>query len=227
MDDYYLILGVSPSATSDDIKSAYRKLAHVYHPDKPTGDEKRFKKIGEAYHHLGDAQRRANYDHRMAAMEASKDNSEAVTNSNTSRAEPTQTQEPQGSDEKRPQENVPGESLWWRRTKERAHNVFWWWMQCGVGILITIISTLVLVGVSLILQFVVWARWDSSYKLADTWQGLALFSAWTLLWLFKTEWLLKVRPYKNVRIVAGVILLLLVLFENRNIVWQALSDAGM
>ena len=46
-DDYYKILGVSKEASEEDIKSAYRRLAHRYHPDKHGGDEKMFKKINE------------------------------------------------------------------------------------------------------------------------------------------------------------------------------------
>lgn len=60
--DYYKILGVGKSATKDDIKKAYRKLAHQYHPDKSGGDEDRFKEINEAYGVLGDDRKRAEYD---------------------------------------------------------------------------------------------------------------------------------------------------------------------
>jgi molecular chaperone DnaJ len=63
--DYYEILGVSPEASADEIKKAYRKLAHLHHPDKNSGDtsaEERFKEIGEAYAVLGDVEKRQNYD---------------------------------------------------------------------------------------------------------------------------------------------------------------------
>lgn len=60
--DYYNILGVSKSANAEDIKKAFRKLAHQYHPDKQSGDEKRFKEINEAYQVLSDPQKRQQYD---------------------------------------------------------------------------------------------------------------------------------------------------------------------
>ena len=63
--DFYAVLGVSASATQDEIKKQYRKLAARYHPDKNPNDAKaadRFKEISEAYQVLGDADRRKQYD---------------------------------------------------------------------------------------------------------------------------------------------------------------------
>lgn len=59
--DYYKTLGVARNASKDEIKKAYRKLAHQYHPDKG-GDEARFKEISEAYQILSDDQKRSQYD---------------------------------------------------------------------------------------------------------------------------------------------------------------------
>src|SRR5919205_1712116 len=63
--DYYEVLGVSRGATEAEIKSAYRKLAVRYHPDKNPGDheaEEKFKEAAEAYSVLSDAEQRARYD---------------------------------------------------------------------------------------------------------------------------------------------------------------------
>ncbi len=60
--DYYAILGVSRSASDAEIKKAYRKMAAKFHPDKPSGDEARFKDISEAYETLSDPEKRQMYD---------------------------------------------------------------------------------------------------------------------------------------------------------------------
>jgi len=60
--NYYDILGVSKSASEDEIKRAYRKLAHQYHPDKGNGNEQKFKEINEAYQVLGSKDKRQQYD---------------------------------------------------------------------------------------------------------------------------------------------------------------------
>ncbi|MFA5715455.1 MAG: molecular chaperone DnaJ [Candidatus Paceibacterota bacterium] len=60
--DYYKILGVEKGASSEDIKKAYYKLAHQYHPDKKGGDEAKFKEVNEAYQTLSDKDKRAQYD---------------------------------------------------------------------------------------------------------------------------------------------------------------------
>lgn len=62
MDDYYKILGVDKSASEEEIKKAYRRLAHKHHPDKTGGDEKAFKKVSEAYQILSNKEKRAQYD---------------------------------------------------------------------------------------------------------------------------------------------------------------------
>ena len=63
--DYYKVLGVNKTATQEEIKKAYRKLAVKYHPDKNKGDkakEEKFKEITEAYEVLKDPQKRKQYD---------------------------------------------------------------------------------------------------------------------------------------------------------------------
>ncbi len=63
--DYYQILGIAKTATQDEIKKAYRKLAIKYHPDKTQGNkaaEEKFKEVSEAYEVLSDKEKRQKYD---------------------------------------------------------------------------------------------------------------------------------------------------------------------
>lgn len=62
MKDYYKVLGVERGASQEDIKKAFRKLAHEYHPDKKGGNEAKFKEVNEAYGTLGDKDKRSRYD---------------------------------------------------------------------------------------------------------------------------------------------------------------------
>lgn len=60
--DYYTILGISKNANKEEVKKAFRKLAHQYHPDRGGGNEDKFKEISEAYSVLSDEKRRREYD---------------------------------------------------------------------------------------------------------------------------------------------------------------------
>ena len=71
--DYYKMLGVEKVATQEDIKKAFRKKAHQYHPDKQGGDEQKFKEVNEAYQVLGDKQKRSQYDQFGTAFQGGQD----------------------------------------------------------------------------------------------------------------------------------------------------------
>lgn len=60
--DYYKSLGLSETATQDDIKKAFRKLAVQHHPDKAGGDKAKFQEINEAHGVLSDEKKRSQYD---------------------------------------------------------------------------------------------------------------------------------------------------------------------
>jgi len=60
--DYYETLGIKKSASKDEIKKAFYKLAHTYHPDKKGGNEAKFKQVNEAYQVLSDDAKRSKYD---------------------------------------------------------------------------------------------------------------------------------------------------------------------
>lgn len=62
MNDYYEVLGIQKNASKEDIKKAYRSLAHKYHPDRPSGNAEKFKEVAEAYQVLSDDNKRQQYD---------------------------------------------------------------------------------------------------------------------------------------------------------------------
>lgn len=64
---YYAVLGISPDATTSDVKNAYRRLAKQYHPDHKGGDTQKFRDIQEAYSVLADSERRRCYEERVCA----------------------------------------------------------------------------------------------------------------------------------------------------------------
>ncbi|MEX2013951.1 MAG: DnaJ C-terminal domain-containing protein [Parcubacteria group bacterium] len=72
MKDYYKILGVNKDASEEEIKKAFRKLAHVHHPDKSGGNEAKFKEASEAYAVLSDKNKRAQYDNFGAGFSANR-----------------------------------------------------------------------------------------------------------------------------------------------------------
>ena len=67
--DYYKTLGIEKNSSQDDIKKAFRQKAHQFHPDKPGGDDAKFKELNEAYQVLGHPKKRAQYDQFGSAFE--------------------------------------------------------------------------------------------------------------------------------------------------------------
>src|SRR5690349_17250046 len=98
MKDYYLILGIEPNATLEDIKKAYREMSLKYHPDKNKGDkyfEERFKDIKEAYDILSDNVSRQNYDYQwLHYFRKKKENTEYKTTKTTNSSSPTPESSP-------------------------------------------------------------------------------------------------------------------------------------
>jgi hypothetical protein len=77
MKDYYYILGLKETATTEEVKKAYRKLSLKFHPDKNDGDEfftERFKEIQEAYETLVDSAKRKTYDDRKTSGSSNRQN---------------------------------------------------------------------------------------------------------------------------------------------------------
>lgn len=69
---YYAILGISSTATSEEIRTAYRRLAKTYHPDYYTGSSDHFRQVQEAYSVLGNAERRCQYERDICRTRTSK-----------------------------------------------------------------------------------------------------------------------------------------------------------
>ena len=67
--DYYNVLGVNKGASKEEIKKAFYKMAHQYHPDKKGGNEQKFKEVNEAYQVLSDDDKRSKYDQYGAGFE--------------------------------------------------------------------------------------------------------------------------------------------------------------
>ena len=66
--NYFTILGISPTATADEIRSAYRRLVKEFHPDYYAGDSETFRDIQEAYYVLGNIRRRREYERKISKV---------------------------------------------------------------------------------------------------------------------------------------------------------------
>lgn len=85
--DYYDILGIARSASKQEIKSAYRILAHHFHPDKDDGDDRKFLEIAEAYRVLSDDESRERYDEKLESAKSRQLNKEVVPSKEIASAE--------------------------------------------------------------------------------------------------------------------------------------------
>jgi DnaJ-class molecular chaperone len=111
--EYYQILGIKPSATQKEIKSAYRSLARKYHPDVNKGNklsEEKFKEIGEAYFVLSDEKKRKQYDLLKGYNQAPR-NEDTVSQQAKKRASDAYSQK---KEESKPAEEPP-------KQKKEAH----------------------------------------------------------------------------------------------------------
>lgn len=87
--DYYEILGVSKNSSQHDIKRVYHLLAHQFHPDKPNGDEKRFKEINEAYRILSDNKNKLGHHEELG--DSTESETSSFTKANTSPSPKSET----------------------------------------------------------------------------------------------------------------------------------------
>ena len=114
--DYYQVLGLTPEAPTEEIRTAYRKLAKANHPDKHKGDPiyvEKFKDLQEAYDVLSDSYKRKEYDDQLArqniynkknAKKEQAANKKSDKSSDNSAQQPPQTEQPQQPEQPRPEE---------------------------------------------------------------------------------------------------------------------------
>lgn len=132
--DYYSILGTTSSATQDEIKRVYKKLAMQYHPDRNAGfqeeSEKRMKEINEAYNTLSDSEKRRVYDYEYYESKWSGNTSEKKEKSSSESSSKKQKNESKTSDSGTSQKkNSPKASI---KTRFFSYlKRFWFW---GIGL---------------------------------------------------------------------------------------------
>lgn len=111
--NYYEILGVPSNASKADIKNVFRKLAHIYHPDKEGGNERKFKEISEAYSVLSDDKKREGYDSQHNSFDQSRqENKSSKKYQETSYKDATKEEEDEQGDfwyKLRLEENEPND----------------------------------------------------------------------------------------------------------------------